>query len=145
MGQKESAIMDNRLKAVLAGVLIASATTAEAASPQGLGPLFVDATLGEAVVEFIALGALFGTLGLAFKLIAAHVSEYRRVAFVQLASDSARGVVVALPATADATASEFDDIKRPEFAPVISLIEAQVQRQRANRLRDEQRANLNRA
>src|SRR6516164_4613936 len=103
MGQKESAIMDNRLKAVLGGLLIASTATAEAASPQGLGPLFVDATLGKAIVEFIALGALFGTLGLAFKLIAAHVSEYRRVALVQLASDAARRLVVAPPATADAT------------------------------------------
>ena len=137
--------MDNRLKAVLGGVLTASAATAEAASPQGLAPLFVDATLGEAVVEFIALGALFGTLGLAVKLIAAHMSEYRRVALEQPASVAGQGVVVALPATADATASEFDDIRRPEFAPVISLIEAQVQRQRANRARDEQRANLNRA
>jgi len=137
--------MDNRLKAVLGGVLTASAATAEAASPQSLAPLFVDATLGEAVVEFIALGALFGTLGLAVKLIAAHMSEYRRVALEQPASVAGQGVVVALPATADATASEFDDIRRPEFAPVISLIEAQVQRQRANRARDEQRANLNRA
>jgi len=137
--------MDNQLKAVLGGVLIASAATAEAASPQGLGPLFVDATLGKAIVEFIALGALFGTLGLAVKLIAAHVSEYRRVAVEQPASDAARGVVVALPVTADATASEFDDIKRPEFAPVISLIEAQVQRQRAGRVHSEQRTNASRA
>jgi len=42
--------------------------------------------------------------------------------------------VVTIPRLVDATASEFDDGARPAFAPVTSLTEAQVERERARRL-----------
>ena len=126
------------------GVVWSAAATA--ATP-GLTPLFADATLGRAVVEFILAGMAFGGLGLAFKLGAARILERGRasVRATSLATASTQSVVVELPAPTDATASEFDEFRRPEFAPVISLTEAQVSRQRAERERDRRRATLSRA
>ena len=124
-------------------------SAAAGAATPGLTPLFADATLGRAVVEFILVGMAFGGLGLAFKLGAASILGRGRasVGELSLATAATQSVVVALPAAADATASEFDEFRRPEFAPVISLTEAQVSRQRAERERerDRRRATLSRA
>jgi hypothetical protein len=58
---------------------------------------------------------------------------------------AAAASVVPMPQPTDATASEFDDQARPAFAPVVSLTEAQVERQRVARHRREQRSALTRA
>ena len=53
--------------------------------------------------------------------------------------------IVATPRVADATASEFDGDRRPAFAPVISLTEAQVERRRQERSQERRHETLTRA
>ena len=101
--------------------------------------LSAGASLGVAMVEFVALGFALGLLAFGVRRLAARVSAARRLAVLS-AEDPLRGAVVAtivsIPRLADATASEFDDASRPVFAPVTSLTEAQVERERAQRRRD---------
>lgn len=96
-------------------------------------------SLGLAVVEFVALGFALGLLAFGVRRLAIRISAARRLA-MRPAEDTVRGAVVAtivsIPRLADATASEFDDASRAAFAPVTSLTEAQVERQRAQRRRD---------
>jgi hypothetical protein len=96
-------------------------------------------SLGLAVVEFVALGFALGLLAFGVRRLAIRISAVRRLA-MRPAEDPVRGAVVAtivaIPRLADATASEFDDASRAAFAPVTSLTEAQVERQRAQRRRD---------
>ena len=101
--------------------------------------LTAGASLGLAMVEFVALGFALGLLAFGVRQLAARVSAARRLEMLA-AEGPGRGAVVAtivsIPRLADATASEFDDASRPAFAPVTSLTEAQVERQRAQRRRD---------
>jgi hypothetical protein len=100
--------------------------------------LHAGATLGRTVVEFTALGVALGFVAFGLRLVVAHVVEARRAAprtgaMAVDAPSIAR--VVTIPRLADATASEFDDGVQPAFAPVTSLTEAQVERERALRRR----------
>lgn len=99
--------------------------------------LSAGASLGLAVVEFVALGFALGLLAFGARLVTARISAARQLALRP--ADPGRGAVVAtivsIPRLADATASEFDDASRPVFAPVTSLTEAQVERQRAQHRR----------
>jgi hypothetical protein len=101
--------------------------------------LTAGASLGLAMVEFVALGFALGLLAFGVRRLAARLSAARHLALLP-AQDPVRGAVVAtivsIPRLADATASEFDDASRPVFAPVTSLTEAQVERERAQRRRD---------
>jgi hypothetical protein len=100
------------------------------------------ATLGRAVAEFVGIGFGLGlTLFVAGRL-AAFAREHRRLALRDAAREMAVEVVVSLPRVADATASEFDAVQARAPAPITSLTEAQVRRQRADRKRAERRAGL---
>ncbi|TMH29261.1 MAG: hypothetical protein E6H66_20230 [Betaproteobacteria bacterium] len=139
--------MDTRMKArlmgAIGGMLYVAWTTADAATLHAFTPLLADSTLGAALIEFVAAGAALGALGFVLKLVAARLSKRGRASSRPASAPASdRDVVVALPAAADATASEFDDVRRPVFAPVISLTEAQVQRQRAARTRERRSATL---
>jgi hypothetical protein len=106
--------------------------------------LVAGASIGRAIIEFIGLGFALGLV--AFGL--------RQLANARAADRGARAPAVAmqeqpvlvpvlfasLPPGADATASEFDDIARPVFAPITSLTEAQVERERARRRHEERSA-----
>ena len=101
-----------------------------------LQALQAGATLGRAVAEFTALGFVLGLAAFGLRRFAAHIIEAHRLAArtalaAGVATMPAR--VVTVPRLADATASEFDDGARPAFAPVTSLTEAQVERERARR------------
>jgi hypothetical protein len=102
--------------------------------------LTASASLGAAMVEFVALGFALGLLAFGLRRLATRISAARRLAVLPAEEDPLHGAVVAtivsIPRLADATASEFDDASRPVFAPVTSLTEAQVERQRAQRRRD---------
>ncbi|HXX85260.1 MAG TPA: hypothetical protein VEN29_14915 [Casimicrobiaceae bacterium] len=112
---------------------------------QAVSPLLSDGTLGRMVVEFIAAGFALGVLGVGVKLFAARFGERRRAASQRTAVTVPAPTVAFEPAAADATASEFDDVKQPGFAPIVSLTEAQVRRQRIERDRERKRATLNSA
>jgi hypothetical protein len=106
-------------------------------------PQLVDAMFGRAIVEFIGVGFGLGLLAFGLSRVAAYRRESRRVPLgARLTSSRAAKpiVLVAVPRVADATASEFDDIKRPSFAPVTSLTEAQVRLRRGHRQAQRRRA-----
>lgn len=145
----------NHLGAILgvAGVALVSAmlwqtgpSPSTSVAAQVVSPLLSDGTLGRAVVEFIAAGLALGMLGIGVKLFAVRFGELRRAGLqrTSVTVPAAAPTVVEL-AAAYATASEFDDVKQPEFAPIVSLTEAQVQRQREKRNRERKRATLNSA
>jgi hypothetical protein len=94
------------------------------------------ATLGRTVAEFTALGFALGLAAFGLRRFVAHVIEARRLAMRTATAKSTAVMpvsVVTIPRLADATASDFDDGARPAFAPVTSLTEAQVERERARR------------
>lgn len=104
--------------------------------------------IGRSVVTLLGGGFALGVLaGVVRELVARSRGGYyamsRTAPEASVATTSA--AVVALPAFADATASEFDEVEQPAFAPVVSLTEAQVERQRAGQRVKERRATLNRA
>lgn len=103
--------------------------------------------IGHSVGGLIGTGFLFGVLGCVGKQALASRSEGRRAAERALSQASpapALGSLVVMPPVADATASEFDASEQASFAPVVSLTEAQVERQRG-RQGQQRRATLNRA
>jgi len=61
------------------------------------------------------------------------------------ASTPARAAIVAAPRFAEATVSTYEGSEPPSFAPVVSLTEAQLQRQLAGRSPQRSRATVNRA
>ena len=130
--------------ALFAAVAWQSGPTPRFAQAQALTPLLADGTLGRAVVEFIAAGFALGALGVALKLLGVRVREFRSGERQRTASIRSARVVTLEFVTADATASEFDEFepKRPGFAPIVSLTEAQVHRQRAQRAGERRRATL---
>jgi len=103
--------------------------------------------LGQSVVALIGGGFAFGVLACVWKEILAARAERRRGAQgvrFQLSDALQSASVVKMPPLADATACEFDESKQASFAPIVSLTEAQVERQR-ERQRADRRATLNRA
>lgn len=124
------------------------AVIAQAPWQPASAPLLAEAALGRAIVEIIGAGIAFGLLGLGLSRVAARRRETRPAELreTSITSDAAMPtVVVTLSRVADATASEFDDRRRPSFAPVTSLTEAQVGMRRAQRQRQEPRAARTRA
>jgi hypothetical protein len=108
--------------------------------------LFAGATLGRAVGEFTLLGFVLGAVAFGVRQLAIASRESRLAKTRPVALSAAGAVMVhSVPRLADATASEFDDALQPSFAPVTSLIEAQVARERAARRREERRALSTRA
>jgi len=89
-----------------------------------------------------SIGALMGASFLV-GLVGTLVRETWAGHFVK--SETAAPAAVAMPHVADATASEFDGDKRPAFAPIVSLTEAQVERARAERQRRTRREALREA
>jgi len=116
--------------AVTAGLVLLAAVVASA-DPIGLS-----------VGALIGGGFAFGALGCGLKEAAARRARRYATSAASYASRSA--AIVTIRRVADATASEFDDREVPSFAPVTSLTEAQVERQRAEQRRQERRAELTR-
>ena len=119
----------------IAGLALLVATVA-AGGPIGLG---IGAVIGG--------GFAFGVLACGLKEAAAHRSNRRRVEVREALATSyvPASAIVPMPHFVDATASEFDAARQPGFAPVTSLTEVQVLRQRTGRERGERRAILTRA
>ena len=111
----------------IAGVALLIATVA-AGNPIGLG---IGAVIGG--------GFAFGVLACGLKEAAARRSNRHRVeARVALAATYVpASAIVPMPHFVDATASEFDAARQPAFAPVTSLTEVQILRQRTAREREE--------
>jgi hypothetical protein len=104
--------------------------------------------IGNSVAAVIGAGSLFGVLGCVGKQALASHGQARRAAALrapsQLSDALAPASIGVMPPVADATASEYDERRQASFAPVVSLTEAQVERQR-ERQRQKRRATLNRA
>jgi hypothetical protein len=104
------------------------------------------ASLARAVGELTGLGFSIALLAFGLKRLATRQVEEHRTQLREASIGSnaaAPAVVIAVPRIHDATASELDDDARvPGFAPVLSLTEAQVERRRAERQRQERRTAL---
>jgi hypothetical protein len=111
----------------IAGLALLVATVA-AGGPIGLG---IGAVIGG--------GFAFGVLACGLKEAAARRNNrHRAEARAALAASYvAASPIVPMPHFVDATASEFDTPRQPGFAPVASLTEVQVLRQRSAREREE--------
>jgi hypothetical protein len=116
----------------IAGLALLVATVA-AGGPIGLG-----------IGAMIGGGFAFGVLACGLKEAAARRSNRHRVEVREApaASYVPASAIVPMPHFVDATASEFDAARQPGFAPVTSLTEVQVLRQRTGRERGERRAVL---
>ena len=103
--------------------------------------------IGHSVMALIGGGFAFGVLGCVAKEIVAARGEQRRAAQSVTSRPShalLSASIVKMPPLADATASEFNESQQASFAPIVSLTEAQVERQR-ERQRANRRTTLNRA
>ena len=98
--------------------------------------------LGRSIGALLGASLLIGAAGAFVRETLERRDEARRAA---LRGKRVAVAVTVVPRPTDATASEFDDEARPAFAPVISLTEAQVERQRVARQRREQRSTLTQA
>ena len=100
--------------------------------------------IGLGVGAMIGGGFAFGVLACGLKEAAARRGDRRRAEAREAlaASYAPASAIVATPLFIDATASELDAGEQPGFAPVTSLTEVQVLRQRAAREREERRAKL---
>ena len=114
----------------------------------GLALLVAIVAAGDAIA--LGVGAMIGG-SCAFGVLACGLKEtvarrsHRRSAKAREAprpSPAPAPVVVPRPHFVDATASDFDAARQSGFAPVTSLTEAQVLRQRAKREREERRGKL---
>ena len=117
------------------------APTASATLAQG----WLDyASIGRAVGELTGLGFSIALLAFGLKRLVTRQVEQRRSPFREASiAGNAAVVAIAVPRMHDATASELDDdVRAPGFAPVLSLTEAQVERRRAERQRQEHRTAL---
>jgi hypothetical protein len=102
--------------------------------------------LGRLVGALIGASFVVGLVGTFVREALARRDQIRRTAKRKLWLErDAPDPAVAATLAADATASEFDDDKRPVFAPVVSLTEAQVERRRTERQRQHRHAALTRA
>ena len=103
------------------------------------------ASIGRAIGELTGLGFFIALLAFGLKQLATRQVERRSgLREASIAGHAAAApVAIAVPRMHDATASEFDDDARlPGFAPVLSLTEAQVERRRSERQRQERRTAL---
>ena len=103
--------------------------------------------IGHSVGALIGGGLAFGVLGCVWKETVTRRGDRGQAARRAISQPShapASASIVAMPPLADATASEFDETRQAAFAPVVSLTEAQVERQRGRHSKD-RRASLNRA
>lgn len=104
--------------------------------------------MGRSVVAIIGGGLAFGLLGCGVSEVVLHrrgryfsvppVGVFARVAPAPVS-------IGVPPSFVDATASEFDEVAPAAFAPVVSLTEAQVARQRADERVQERRTTRTRA
>lgn len=99
--------------------------------------------LGHVIGALLGASLLLAVAALLVREALGRGQYVRRPALGMLRSATA-ATVMPIPRLTDATASEFDDAVRPAFAPIVSLTEAQVERQRAAR-RHEQRVALTKA
>jgi hypothetical protein len=134
---------------VLIGLAIVGVFAMDAAPPASatLAQGWLDyASLARAVGELTALGFSIALLAFALNHLVTRLAEQRRTESREASIGSnaaAPAVSVAVQRIHDATASELDDDARvPGFAPVLSLTEAQVERRRAERQRQEHRTAL---
>ncbi len=111
------------------------------ASLVGLALLVVVARSGNAmgysVGALIGGGFAFGVLGCVAKEVVTWRGDRRQAALRAMSRPSHALVsasFVAMPPLVDATGSEFDVGQPPAFAPVLSLTEAQVERQRERQI-----------
>ena len=121
-------------------VMLASGAVPTDSGPMQQLPLAGE-NLGLGVAEFIALGFLLGLGAFGLRQLAVHINETRlRLPRLDVVGDTLMAAtsmpIVRLP---DVTASGFEDAANTAFAPVTSLTEAQVQRKRAPRKREEPR------
>jgi hypothetical protein len=98
--------------------------------------------IGLAVAAVVGGGFAFGVLACGLKEVVARRSNKRRAEAREalVASYAPASAIVAVPLFIDATASEFDASTQPGFAPVTSLAEVHVLRQRTAREREQRRA-----
>lgn len=104
--------------------------------------------IGRSVVAIIGGGLAFGLLGLGVnEVVLRRRGRYFSVPSAGVPARNAPAPVAlgVPPSFVDATASEFDEGAPAAFAPVVSLTEAQVARQRANERAQEHRATRTRA
>ena len=117
--------------------------------PVGAGALkaafAAGANLGLAVTEFVALGFILGLTAFGLRQLIFGASGRRSSLRAAVENAPAMPALILSPRLADATASEFDGVAVRSFAPVMSLTEAQVARERAARRRRERRAASERA
>lgn len=99
--------------------------------------------LGRVIGALLGASLLLAVAALLVREALGRGQDLRRPALGMLRSETA-ATVMPMPRLTDATASEFDNAVRPAFAPIVSLTEAHVERQRAARRR-EQRAALTKA
>jgi len=99
--------------------------------------------LGRVIGTLLAASFLVGVVAVLIRESLGRGQGLRRPAPRTLRVETAATVMPMLRLT-DATASEFDDAARPAFAPIVSLTEVQVERQRTARRR-EQRSALTKA
>jgi hypothetical protein len=99
--------------------------------------------IGTSVGALMGAGFVAGVLGCIGKQALTSVNAPHRAA-PEASRAPALPTLVAMPPVADATASEYDEREQTSFAPVVSLTEAQVERQRG-RQRETRRATPNRA
>ena len=99
--------------------------------------------IGLGIGTVIGGGFVFGVLACGLKETAARRSNRRRAEVREaLAASHVPAPLVAIPVFIDATASQLDAGEETGFAPVASLTEIQVLRQRAGREREKRRATL---
>ena len=102
--------------------------------------------MGRDVTGLIGGSLALGVLGCVVKEALQRRGEgSRAVRAPHVAAASASAAIIELPLLADATASTYEGNEAPAFAPVLSLTEAQLERQLAGRKREQTRAALNRA
>ena len=102
--------------------------------------------LGRVVGALIGASFAVGLLGtIAREALASRDYSVRATRALALERHTRTPAIIAMPRVADATASEFDDDRRPAFAPVVSLTEAQVERRRTQRQRQRRDSALTRA
>ena len=126
----------------IVAVFASGAVPANSGAMQQL--LLTGENLGSGVAEFLALGFLLGLGAFGLRQLAVHINEtrqkLRRVEAISGTVMSATTMpIMRLP---DVTASGFEDAANTAFVPVTSLTEAQVQRKRAERKREERRTTL---
>lgn len=100
-------------------------------------PLLDLASFSRTLGEFTGFGFSVALLAFGLRRLADRLLERRPAG-----QDAPIGTVapvraITTPRSYDATASELDDSRLPGFAPVVSLTEAQVDRARVRRLREE--------